>query len=366
MGDALPRQIVADGNAAAVRIAVQALLVQPGEQLAGGGRGPEQLRRLPQHPSPGIGIVGTVVAVHHGHRSPGGGGDQVDLLIDLGQRPFQHHHGEDGGARRHVARPGGHGVGGGHAGARVALGGGKGDARSKQVVQQGRAPFGERARVRAGRENPGQYICQRPGQIAGLHQPVKLLHHFPVVVQGLAVDGEHTAGFAHTHGVDAGEHIMDVPRQGGDVGNLGNVGFLVQNGLVEVGDGPPLGNVEAEQGRQFRRRLPRDGVLPGAEGRQQVPVHVKSQIAVHHAGYAHGADGLPVLYPGQGGLQALPHLVQGVGPHAIFVAGRPDVVPGGHRGMLSIDGHCLDAGGTQFDAKTKFFHGAQPQGFSVG
>ena len=159
---------------------------------------------------------------------------------------------------------------------------------------------------------------------------------------------------------------MDITRQGGDMGNLGNVGFLVQNGLVKVGDGPPLGDIEAEQGCQFRRRLPRDGVLPGSEGRQQVPILVESKVAVHHGRNTHGAYILPTLHPGQGGLQALPHLVQAIRPDAVFVAGRPDVVPGGHRGMLSIDGHRLDAGGAQFDAKAKFFHGAQPQGFSVG
>ena len=48
-----------------------------------------------------------------------------------------------------------------------------------------------------------------------------------------------------TAGVHAGEHIVDVPRQSGDIGQAGDVLLAVEDCLIQVGDGPPLGEVEA-------------------------------------------------------------------------------------------------------------------------
>ena len=149
---------------------------------------------------------------------------------------------------------------------------------------------------------------------------------------------------------------MDVPRQGGDVGDLRNVRLLVENRLIKVGHAPPLGDVEMEQFRQRRRCLPGDGVLPGPEGNQQVPILVKGQIAVHHGGHTDGGDALSVFNAGKDRFQTCPDLIQTVGPDSIFIAGGPDVVPGGDRAVILIDGQRLDPGGAKFDPKACIFH----------
>ena len=98
MGYTLPGQIIAYQNAAAVPIALQALLIELRVKLPVGGICTEEPRGLAQDAHPGVGVVGAVVAVDHGHRGSGGGSHQVDLLMDLLQGLFQHDHGEDGGS----------------------------------------------------------------------------------------------------------------------------------------------------------------------------------------------------------------------------------------------------------------------------
>ena len=71
-------------------------------------------------------------------------------------------------------------------------------------------------------------------------------------VQRPAVDGEHAGGLADADGVFTGEHIVDIARQRGDVGDAADVLLAVQDGLIQVGDAPTLGDIEAERLRQLR------------------------------------------------------------------------------------------------------------------
>lgn len=66
-----------------------------------------------------------------------------------------------------------------------------------------------------------QQIAQREGLIR--NQAVKLLHHAAVIVQRLAVDGEHTGGLANADGVDTGEHIVEISRQRRDMRKLADM-----------------------------------------------------------------------------------------------------------------------------------------------
>ena len=143
---------------------------------------------------------------------------------------------------------------------------------------------------------------------------------------------------------------MDIRGQGGDVGHLGHVGLAVEDGLVQVGNAPPLGHVELKQLRQPFRRVGGDGVLPGAEGDQQVPVLVKGQVAVHHAGNSGGGQVLPVLQLGQHLAQALPGVGQVIGPDALVIGALPLKVAGLHGGEVLVNDHALDSGGTQLHA----------------
>ena len=134
--------------------------------------------------------------------------------------------------------------------------------------------------------------------------------------------------------------------------------FLVQYGLVEVGNAPALGNAELKQVREFLRGLPGHGVAPGAEGREQMVVLVEREVAVHHPTEADGANGLErdaVLLmdfgvePAIAFLQACPNIFEVIGPHAVFVAVFPLIASRCERGM--VDQHCLDARRTKLDAK---------------
>ena len=354
MGHALACHVVTHLNAAAVRVALQGVLIKLGVQLPGRGVGTKEVGSLLEHANPGVGVVGAVVAVYHGHGLAGGGRDHVDLLVDLAQLLFQHHHGENGGTGGHVAGSGGHGVGGRHARTGIALGRCQGNARGQQIIQPGRALGSQAACPIAGYQHLRQNLPHLPGQVPGSKQGLQLVEHLIVKAVALAVNGEHARGLAHAQGVDTGEHIVDVARQGGDVPDLRHMGLLVQHRLIQVGDGPTLGNVEAKQLRQLPGGLGGDGVLPGAEGHQQVPVFVEGQVAVHHGGHAHRGNVLPVLHTGDGGLQALPDLLQVIGPDAVHEVTFPGVVPGGHRVVALVDGNRLDPGRAQLKAQYGF------------
>ena len=62
---------------------------------------------------------------------------------------------------------------------------------------------------------------------------------------------------------------MDVARQGGEKGDVAHMLLPVEDGLVQMGNAPALGNVEVEPLAQILGGLPGGGVAPGAEGGQQ-------------------------------------------------------------------------------------------------
>ena len=348
MGDALAGHVVIHQHAAAVGLPLQARLIELGEDLAGGHVAAEQAQSLPQQADPGVDVGGAVVAVDHGHVLARGGGDHVDLSIDLAQRFFQYHHGKNRGTGGYIAGAGGYGVGGHHAGARVALRGGEGQAHRQQALYPGRALCRQPSRVLTGQQDPGQHVTDVPGLIPG--ELLELFQHLLIPVAGGAVDGEHTGGLAHAHHVFSGEHIVDIGGQGGDVGDLADMGLAVQDGLIEVGDAPTLGHVELKELCELLRRIGGDGILPGAEGHQQVPVLVKGQVAVHHAGDAGGGQTLPVLQLGEYLTQAPPGIGQVIGPDAVIIGALPLKVPGLHGGKALVDDYAFDTGGAQLHA----------------
>ena len=162
----------------------------------------------------------------------------------------------------------------------------------------------------------------------------------------------------------AGQLPVHIACQRGKKVQLGQMLFFVQHSLVQVGNAPALGDVEAERRSQLLGRCAGDGVAPGAERHQQFAVGIKGQVAVHHGGNANAAhlgQGAAVflLYiGGKGGvstLQALPDLFQWVGPDAVVQLVFPGIIPLCQRGMLRADQHCLDAGRAEFDAESCLF-----------
>ena len=358
IGDALTGEVIVAQQAAAVRIPFQGLAEEHGEELPLVLRGTDEGSKFTQQVHPGVDVGGAVVAVDHGHRCTGGGGDHVDLPVDT-QGVVRNQHGKVGGTGGDIAGALPHGVGGGHAGARIALTRGHGNA-GKQIagrIQELGAAFGEHAAALAGYQDLGQDIPQLP--ISAAHG-IEFLHHGLVIVQLGRINGEHTGGLADAHHLFSGEQVVDVACQGGEEGDVSHMVFLVQNGLVQMGNAPALGNVEVQGGGQLFGSLAGDGVSPGAEACQLVAVLVKGKVAVHHGGNADGAHlgeclaelfgnvlfQLPVAVLNTGG-----DGLHGIGPDTVHQLVLPFVGAGGDGNVVFVDEHCLDPGGAQLNAQ---------------
>ena len=159
---------------------------------------------------------------------------------------------------------------------------------------------------------------------------------------------------------------MDTAGQGGKKINFGQMAFAVQNGLIQVGNAPPLRNVEGEKVCQGLRGPAGGSVAPGAEGHQQLSVFIKGHIAVHHGGNAHGAHGGKLYAVGFlyvlrqiriAGAKPRPDFIVMIGPNAVFQAVFPIKTAGRKRQMLLVDQYGFDAGGAQLNAKK----GAAPE-----
>ena len=130
-----------------------------------------------------------------------------------------------------------------------------------------------------------------------------------------------------------------------------------------MGDTPSLGNVEMKGFRQLHGRLFRDGIPPGPEGHQHLPVFVKGKITMHHGAEAKRADrgqgdavfflhvlrhvSVAVLQPG-------PDILLAVGPDIVFITVFPLMAAGGDRGVVLSGQNRLDPGGTEFNSQSGF------------
>ena len=156
---------------------------------------------------------------------------------------------------------------------------------------------------------------------------------------------------------------MHVARKRGDVPELRHVLLAVAHGLVQVGDRPAQGDVDAEELGELGRGLPRARVAPGAERHEQVAVAVEGEVAVHHGGDPEGVDPVErnaVLLldlrseVGVGGLKAGPDGVERVGPGAVVVLVLPLVGARGEHGAEVVSDEAgLDAGGAELDAERR-------------
>ena len=302
--------------------------------------------------------------MHHGHLRAGGSGDGLQLGTDLGQGLLQDDHRKDRGARGHVAGALAHGIGGHHAGLGVALGRAQRDAGLQLPghVQQLRACLGESSGVLARHQHRGQDVPELPGEALVRHQGVELFHHLLVEVVGGRVDREHAGALADAQHLFAGELPVHEALQGGHEADVGHVGLAVQDGLVQMGDGPALGDVEVEQPGQLLRGLAGNGVAPGAEGHQQLILFIEHDVAVHHGGKAHGSQllhaaavlGLHVPdHVGIAVLQAGDDVLQVVGPDVVDQLVLPVVRALRDGGARLVDQHGLDAGGAELHAQAR-------------
>ena len=348
-------------QAPSVRVAGHRIAV---EQVVGPGDGDlcaRQARELDEQGDPRVDLGGAVVGVDHRDRRAVGGGHHVDLQVEVVQRLLQDDHEEHGGAAGDVAALGGDGVGGDHPRPGVALGRAHGDSGQQgpgRVDQEGPL-LGQGPRLVAGGQDCGQELGEVPGHQAV--DQVRVGGQAPRVVgTGGGVDGEHAGGVADAQDVAAGELLVDPSGQGVDGGDAHDVGLARADRLVEVGDGPAKGDVDAEELGQLGRGLGGVGVAPGAELGELAPFRVEGQVAVHHPGDADGAVGgrrEPVLVAHVvdqrrvGAAQPRADLVEGVGPQAVVEVALPAVRARGEDLVVRSDQNGFDAGGAEFDSE---------------
>ena len=194
-------------------------------------------------------------------------------------------------------------------------------------------------------------------------QSLKLLHHALVVVQLFAVDGEHSAGLAHAHDLLSGQLPVDVACKCGQVRDIFDMLFVVENGLIQVSNAPALWDVKAEQICQFSGCLAGNGIAPGTKLCQLFSFLIKGKVAVHHGRDAYSADRCKIdiklclhigLQIGKAGLQSVLDHIHRVCPYTVYELILPLEVPRGDRNMLFIDEHGLDACRAQFDSQYGF------------
>ena len=199
--------------------------------------------------------------------------------------------------------------------------------------------------------------------MVGFRQRIHLVQHVLVVIQRIAVDGEHAARFADAKAVLAAQLVVHIARQRRQVMNLRHHCFAVHHRLHKVRNRPALRDVEAQQGGQLFRRLCRHGVAPSAELRQLLPVFIKGEEAVHHAGYAerrqirqrHAIIRLHVLLQiRERILHARPHVIQVICPNAVLQPILPCMVAGCNRRVVVANQHRLDARRAELNAQHRF------------
>ena len=280
------------------------------------------------------------------------------------QLVFEHDHGEDGGAGGNVTGAHTHGVGGHHAGARVTLRRGEGNARLQRAgrVEQLGALFGQRARRSACNQRFRQQVGKLPRLGCDFRNRIELLNEFGFVGVRGRVDREHAGCVANAEHLLAGELPVHVAGEGGEEIDLADVLFVVEHGLVQVCDGPAFRNVVLEQFGKLLVCFGSVGVLPGAERHQQFAIFAEGEVAVHHGGEAdasHAGELFAVsVFDIFGerhvcGLQPGPDFFLRIAPQAVFQVAGPAVVAGCDGGVRVVDEHGLDSGGAEFDAQTR-------------
>ncbi len=115
-----------------------------------------------------------------------------------------------------------------------------------------------------------------PGQIS------KGFEHACVVATGFRVYRKHARGIADAQYLLSGQLPMYIARQGGKEAKILDMLFLVQVGLIEVGDGPSFRNGIIKEGAQLFSSLACHGISPGPEGSKLPALGIEWQIAMHH------------------------------------------------------------------------------------
>ena len=300
--------------------------------------------------------------MHHGNRLAVRRRHHVDLRIYPTERALQHDHCENGGACRYIAGALGDRVCRDHAGSGIAFRwterctGLQLAGRIQQLCTLRCQPAGLYARG----QDPWKNVQQLPSEMMPGNQPVKAVHHIGVVGHCGAVDREHARRLADAKNAFSGQLPMYVSCQRCQIIYGGNMRFLVQNRLIQVRDAPALRNIKRKLFGQQVGRPVGNGVSPCTKWNQLIAVAVKCQIAVHHAAEADCIQNgdrtavphpVPVRHIAVARLQAVPYLLQRIGPDAIDQLIFPCMTSCCKDRTMSVGQDGLDSCRTEFNAQ---------------
>jgi hypothetical protein len=136
---------------------------------------------------------------------------------------------------------------------------------------------------------------------------------------------------------------MDIAGQSGQKVDILYMLLLIQNGLPQMGNAPPLRDIIPKNTRQFLCRFPSHRISPCTEGHQKFPFFIKRHIPMHHSAESDAAyrfQGNPILLfhvlcqPAVAFLQPFPDHIQAVSPNVVLILIFPFVVTGCNRGMV--------------------------------
>ncbi len=359
-GDVLPGKIVVRQQSAAIRVSFQSLIVECSEQGIHVHPRAEGFQAFPEQVHPGIQVRSTVVAVHHGHRVAGRRGHHVDLLIRSGQRLFQNRHCKYTGPCGYISGTDRHAVGGCHSGSRVSLRRAQRNPclQLSAGIQKARPLLCQCPRMFSCHQHPGKDFPRLPWKCFVTNQLVKLFQHPCVKILCVGINGEHAGRLPDPDHLFPGQLPVDIACQRRQEADVLHVLLPVQDRLIQMGDAPALGDMEAEHLRKLVRSLSGNGISPGPKRRQKPPLPVKRKIAVHHAAESdashlrqrHAVLAFHILLQlSVAVLQSCPYVLHGIGPDVVLKPVLPVMPSGCDGGIVRIHQNGLDPCGTKFD-----------------
>ena len=262
----------------------------------------EQFLILLEELYPSVDVRSAVVAVYHSDKIAVGSGDDIDHLVGLRNVLLKHDHRERRSASRNVTCANLYAIGCGHASAGIAFRRTEWAA-TLEVTRNVEAlctMLGEHASILTCYEALRQNILELPGEAVRSHELVELAYHLGIVGLGVGIDGNHTRSIADAEDLLVGETPVNVAGEGGEIGDVLNVLFAVQDGLIEVRNAPTEWDVVVEELAELGSSLAGVGVAPGAERCEDLltlgnrcpaggfAIGTKGHIAVHHGTDADG------------------------------------------------------------------------------
>ena len=228
--DSLARVVVAAQESSAVRRSLEGDGVEQGEQPVAVNRKSGLVCELAEEVDPAVDIGCAVVAVNHCYRGSRRGCDHVDFPVDA-ELAVGDDHCKVAGSGADVSGVQAHGIGCNHACSGIALRRGNGNTclQDSAGIEESGTGFGKLSGFLACNQDFREDLADIQSR-----EGLELVGHLGIEVVCAAVDGEHARCIVHADVVLTRQDAVHEGCKGFHVGDLRNMGFLVQYCLIEV------------------------------------------------------------------------------------------------------------------------------------